>query len=129
MVSNARHQPRRVAASADAVIICLRSHPPLDPLSAPGRSAEGIGEELSLARHLFIPELHRSAGPQTPMVYQGDGYEALAGYADRGSPRLTVDTHTLHHRDGFHARQLDHPQRMQPNVDQGPSECSALPSS
>jgi hypothetical protein len=22
--------------------------------------------------------------PQTPLVYQGDGYEALAGYADRG---------------------------------------------
>ncbi len=36
--------------------------PPLDPLRAPGRSVEGIGEVLSLERHLSIPELHNTHG-------------------------------------------------------------------
>ncbi len=36
--------------------------PSLDPLRAPGRSVEGIGEVLSLERHLSIPELHNTHG-------------------------------------------------------------------
>src|SRR5262249_28105650 len=39
-----------------------RSRAPLDPLSAPSRSVEGIGEVLSLVRHLSIPELHDAHG-------------------------------------------------------------------
>src|SRR6476660_9059064 len=45
-----------------AVVSCSRSGPPLDPLSAPRRSGEGIGEVLSFVRHLSLPELHDAHG-------------------------------------------------------------------
>src|SRR3982751_322578 len=40
----------------------MGSPSPLDPLSTPGGSVEGIGEILSLVRHLPVAELHDAHG-------------------------------------------------------------------
>src|SRR4249920_2834028 len=58
-----------------------RSRPPLDPLSAPSRSVEGIGEVLSLVRHLSIPELHDT---------HGVGALALVGNHILGNPEIAL---------------------------------------
>src|SRR5262245_49098646 len=63
----------------DAVRRCRRSRPPLDPLRAPSRSVEGIGEVLCLARHLSIPELHDT---------HGVGALALVGNHILGNPEI-----------------------------------------
>jgi hypothetical protein len=55
--------------------------PPLDPLSAPSRSVEGIGEVLSLVRHLSIPELHDT---------HGVGALALVGNHILGNPEIAL---------------------------------------
>src|SRR6476646_8301652 len=64
-----------------AVVRCRRSRPPLDPLSAPSRSVEGIGEVLSLVRHLSIPELHNT---------HGVGALALVGNHILGNPEIAL---------------------------------------
>src|SRR5579862_1489097 len=80
--------PRLYRASGAAALLgtptvvrCRRSRPSLDPLSAPSRSVERIGEVLSLVRHLSIPELHDT---------HGVGALALVGNHILGNPEIAL---------------------------------------